>query len=888
MKSGPLPPRWLERIAFPASPRGELLYLLGDLREEYAERHQRQGPLRASLWFVGQAAACRYRLSISRLGTRPRVDGSSQPLSSVISDAARSVRLVFRRPGFALLMALTTAAGVAGTAVTMAGLYSVLVTPLPWSDPDRVFMVETKLGDLAWSGSSIPEFRDIEGGMAAFEQVAGYGYAVSMIGDSTNASRLSGLLVTGDLFSLLGAEPTMGRGFTPQDAIPGAEPVVLLGHETWQRDFGGDPGIVGRVVSLSGVPTTVVGVMGRDFAFPNREISIWEPWRLDLENPQASRANHFLRVVGRLRADVEVDVARAQLESVASDMTQTFPDSYSNGIALRMRPYLDVVLAGAGAPIRLLALAGFLLFTVSAVNVTMLVANRRDGRAKDAQLRLALGAGRIRASIPSAVEAWLGILSGGAVGIAIASIVLGAIRDAAPPEIPRVELLALNPWLIGVLVVAAAVVAAIATGASLGWSEGPDGLGRAVRGDRGATPMLRRGETLVVTQIALAMTLCCGAGLMVRSLQSLYAVELGVQPEGVLTARVTLRGDGFREAEERIAGFRSIRDELLRQPGVREVGGALNLPYGGRYGSDWTFQTEETQSLGIGESPVATVQMAGPGYFEAAGITVEGRTFTDADVADGVFVGIVNRTMAERHWPGRSALGQRFRVWNDPAKPWMEVVGVADDVRSFGVDRAAAPIYYVPTTQAHVSTYFTPREMFMLVRTELDPAALSGSLRGAVGAAVGSATVSSVRPMTDVIASGHGQRTLTLQVLSAFAGVALFLAGIGVFASMLTGVTRRRSEIGIRRALGETAGTIVRELVQRALVIALAGAVIGVALSLAGTRLLAALLFGVDAWDPAALVGAAGVLVAVSLAATLIPSLRALSISPIEALQSER
>lgn len=887
MSRGPLPPRWLERLAFPSHPRDDLLYLLGDLREEYAERYGESGPLRAGLWFVVQATACRCRLTVSRLGASSGLNPFSQPTGSVISDAARSVRLVLRRPGFAVLLALTTAAGVAGTAVTMAGLNSVLATPLPWHDPDRVFMVETKLGDLAWSSSSIPEFRDIEGGMDAFEQVAGYGYTISMVGDSTNASRRLSLLVTGELFALLGAEPTMGRSITSQDAIPGAEPVVILSHETWQRDFSGAADVLGRVVRLSGVPTTVVGVMGPEFAFPDREIAIWQPWRLDLENPAASRANHLLRVVGRLRPGTEADVAESQLGAVSARMTETFPEVYTNGIDLRMRPYLDVVLAGADAPLRLLALAGLLLFTISAVNVTMLVANRRDGRAHEAHLRLALGAGRVRAYMPSAVEAWVGILSGGATGIIIAASVLAMIRNAAPQEIPRVELLSLSPSLVGFLGTAAVLVAAIATAASFGWRRASDGLGRSVRGDRSSTPLGRRGEVLVVTQIALAMTLCCGAGLMVRSLQSLYAIDLGVEPEGVLTARVTLRGDGFREPAARIGAFREIRDEVLRLPGVTAAGAAFNLPYGGRYGSDWTFQTEETQNLGVGPSPVATVQMAAPGYFEAAGIEVEGRTFTDADDTDGVLVGIVNRTMADRYWPGVTAVGQRFRVWNDPVKPWIEIVGVANDVRSFGIDNPAAPIYYVPTTQSHISTYYTPNEMHLLVRTTLDASDLAGPLRGAVSTAVGSSTVSDVRTLTEVVGLAHGRRTLTLQVLGAFAGVALFLAGIGVFASMLTGVTRKRAEIGIRRPLGETASAIVRGIVGRSLLIATSGALLGIALSLAGTRILSAVLYDVEPWDPAALFGSASVLVLVSLLATLIPSMRALRISPIEALHGD-
>ncbi|MEQ9401395.1 MAG: ADOP family duplicated permease [Longimicrobiales bacterium] len=888
-----MPPRWLERLAFfPGGPRGELLFVLGDLREEYANRRRDTGAVRAHLWFLVEAVSARARL----LSVRPRTTAPKSsaalapryPIGLMTNDIARSLKTVARRPRFAILVAVTMATGVAATVVMMAAFQSVVLTPLPWSDPDRVYMIETKLGDLDWSdASSIPEFRDLDEGVTSFEEFGGYGFGVAMVGDSMTASRLPSLLVTGELFALLGAQPALGRSFVAEDALPGADPVVLLSDQVWRREFAADPGLVGRTVQLNGRATVVVGIMPPDFAFPDRSIEVWTPWRLDLANPNASRSLHFLRVVGRLGSQVDPNVARAELAAVTATMAETHADAYFKGYQTRMRPYLDVVLGGARNPLRLLGLAAALLLAIATVNVSMLVADRRVARGRETGLRVALGSGYGRALLPLAVESWAGIVVGAGIGTLVGWSVLRWAREAAPAGLPRIDLLGISPGTLTAVGVSLAIVGTVATLLAFAGSGVPASIRPGTRGARGDRSVFRRSDALVVTQIALAMTLTSGAGLMVRTLHSLYEVDPGIRPEGVLTARITPRGDAYRSAEARIEFHRQLRAELTALPGVTEVGVALNLPYDGRYGSDWVFQNESTQHLGVGESPVATVQMAGPGYFEAAGIPLEGRGFTEGDRADGRLVAVVNRTMAERFWPGRSAVGQRLRVWNDPVSPWMEIVGVAADIRSFGLDRDAPPIYYVPTTQSHVSTFFVPGEVFVLVRTSREAEDMALGLRRATGRVDPTATLSAIRPFEEVVAAGFGQRELTLWVLSAFGGVALLLAGIGVLASMLTLVTKRRAEIGVRRALGETAGSVAGRLLRRTLGLTLAGCAMGVVLSVGAARLIVTVLYGVPVWDPPALLGAATVLLSVALLATLVPAMSALRVEPLEALRAE-
>ncbi|MEZ4586115.1 MAG: FtsX-like permease family protein [Gemmatimonadales bacterium] len=570
---------------------------------------------------------------------------------------------------------------------------------------------------------------------------------------------------------------------------------------------------------------------------------------------------------------------------VTARIGQAHPDTYALGYETRLRPFVDLVLGGARQHLRLLTLAALLLLAIGTVNVGMLAASRREARTHESSVRAALGSGSVRALVPFAVETWTGIVGGAVAGTWIGWAVLRWVRSLDPAGIPRVDLMGLSGGTLLIVGLAVLLAGGVTTALAMMGVSIPNPLRTGARGTRNTPAAGRRARILVVTQVALAMTLCTGAALMVRSVRALYAVDPGVRAEGVLTARVTPRGARYRDPAARIEFHRQVREALLAAPGVRAAGASLNLPYAGRFDGDWTFQTEADQDLGIGESPVATVQMVSPGYFEAVGLRVAGRTFSERDGAMDPAVAIVNETMARRHWPGRSAIGQRIRVWNDPVKPWMEIVGVVADVRALGLDQAPTPIYYLPTTQSHVSTYFTPGEMFLSVAGDRDPELLAPVVHRAVAEVDPTAIVSSVQSLGSVIDAAVGPRSLTLWILAAFGGVALLLASIGIMASMIATVAARRSEIGIRRAFGARPVPVAARLLGQSLATVLVGAGIGGVLAIAATRAISPLLFGVEAWDPVA-IGGAAVLSLASIAASLGPTSRR-PVEPLESLRSE-
>lgn len=892
--SGPRPPAWLERLAFlpslPAS--GDAWYLLGDLREEYADRCAATSPFRANAWFLREAVRARIQLRTSR--SRPAVTSahaSAHPphdnrVASMMVEIRQSVRGVVRRPRFAFMVALMTGTGIGAAVALAAVLRSVVFTPLPWPEPERVHALETRVANLDWMGSSGPEFLDFREGLSSFEALGGYGYGFGTLGDSLSARRVRVAYLTAEVLPLLGAVPALGRYFTPEEDVPGTARVALLSHDTWQREHGGDPAILGSTIELSGQARTVIGVMPAGFDFPSPDIAVWVPWRLALADGQLSRSNHFLFVLGRLRPGVTPEAAGAELRLVTDRLAAEYPADYSSGLETRLRPYLDRVLGDVRGPLWLLVAASLLLLGIATVNVSMLVAGRRVARSHESAVRVALGSGRIRAAAPQLVEAWLGILAGGAAGIWAAWAVVRAVRSAGITALPRTDLIQLTPdiALAGgagtVLVGLIATLCALAAGRNAG-------LGASSRTMAGSRYAYRSIDALVAAQIALAVTLCIAAGLMVRTTGALNAVDPGVDADGVLTALVTPRGPAYDEAAARIAFHDALRERLLAIPGVTAAGAALNLPYAGRFNSDWTFQREEDQDLSVGDSPVATVQMVTPGYFEAAGLAVEGRSFSTADRADAPPVIIVNRTMAQRFWPGRSAIGQRMRAWSQPEKPWMEIVGVVEDVHSFGLDRPAPPIYYLPTTQSHLSTFFTPGEMTVLVRTAGDPLSVAGPVRTAITSVDATVAISSVQPFEDVVRRSLGHRPVTLRVLAAYSAIALALAGIGVWALLTAVVQARRREIGIRLALGERVSRIGVRLVVRTLTLVFIGTLAGIAVALSGARLLASVLFGVQAWDPVTIGGVVLVLGGTALIAAALPALTAMRVRPLEALRED-
>ena len=896
------PPRLVEWLLVLVAGR-ESWFLLGDLREEYADMRSTTSRRRAMFWFWSQILRVGPRLALQRLRplTGPPADSNDGEGSSARSwrpadwsaagfiDIRQTVRAATRRPGFALLVAGTLGVGIAAVTLLTAIIQVSVLAPLSFPESERVLALETRMADLGWFGSSAPEFleqRDLQ----SFERVAGYGNGVVTLGDSLSPRRESVAYATADLLPLLGRSPQLGRFFSAEEDQRGGPFAVVLSHRVWKRDFGGQADIIGSTTLINGRSTPVVGVMPENFAFPTSEAAAWLPWRLDLLDAPGGRGNHFLDVVGRLRSGVELGAARAELEVLTERSARLNPDHYSEGYQTRLRPFIDRVVGEARRPLWILVGAAFLLLVIATANVSTLLIGRAHARARDVSVRAALGASRLRANAPFLLEAWIGVLTGGVLGLLATAVGLRLLSRSDITALPRIDLLEMTPltWLVGgALMVAAGSIATlspIAASRAGGRFAGLDG-----RGVLGSRRVYRSQRVLMTSQVALAAALCMGAGLMVRTLASLHAIDTGISAESVLTLRVTPPPAVYGEAIETVRYHTRLLERVRAVPGVNAAATALNLPYGGRYNNQFTFQRVDDATKSIGDSPVATVQFVSSGYVAAAGLRLSlGRALAATDVADAPAVVIVNESMARRFWPDQSAVGQRMRVFNTGTpKPWMEVVGVVSDVHANGLGLAAPPIYYVPTTQAHVSTFFTPLERTLLVRTQAAPASLVGPIRRAIGEFDAATAISAVRPLATVVDTSVEEESVTLKVLGILAASALLLATIGIAATTGASVRMRRREIGIRRALGETSSTVATRVITSTLRYVLMGIMLGVVGSVGAGSLLASVIYGVRPWDPITIFGVSAVLALAAAAASALPALTAARTDPLETLRAE-
>jgi putative ABC transport system permease protein len=813
-------------------------------------------------------------------------------LSALATDAARGARSFLRSPGLALAGSFTLALGIGAATALFSVVNAVLVRPLPYDRPETRVMIWSRWTgfDKTWvSEHEVFDYRRLP----AFRQVAAWSSDQGNLTGDGEPVRVGIAPVTVNALSTLGAEPVLGRPFRPEEEKPGADAVVLVSYRLWQGRYGGDPSLVGQTILVDGRPRQVVGVMPRGFRLPTdygedaaEPTELWVPLYLD---PASERGNHGLYAAAELAPGVTAAQATAQLEALARSLTQEglYPE------AMRFSPFAvplpDEIEGGVRPALLLLSGAVVFLLLIACANVAHLLLARAEARRREIAVRTSLGATRARLLVQLLGESLVLAVPSGLVGIVLAALGVRLFFASGLMGIPRAEEAGMD-----VRVLVFAMVVALGTTLVFGLAParlfvGVNPVDALRDGGRGATAGRSRSRlrsVLVVAETALSVVLLVGAGLLLQSLWALQRVELGFVPEHVLTARISLPETGYEEADKVVAFYRHVAERVRAISGVKAAGFIRLLPLGAPIG-DWGLDVE-----GYAEAPGLNAkgdwQVASDGALEALGErVVRGRGFTAADTADGEQVGLVNETMARTYWPGEDPIGRRFRMGSNLSRPWVTVVGIVADVRHNGVTVPIKEKFYRPHAQFHRSTGFPPRTMSIVLRTEGSAARFVGALRAAVRDVDPNVPLAAVRPMTEVVETALATPRLAGAVLAVFAALALTLSAIGLFGVLTFLVSQRRAEIGVRLALGADPLRIVRLVLGSGLRLSVLGAVVGSLAALALVRLLAGLLHDVRPHDPLTFAVVPALLLAVSVAASLLPAWRATRVDPATTLRAE-
>ncbi|HEX8072781.1 MAG TPA: ABC transporter permease [Pyrinomonadaceae bacterium] len=803
-------------------------------------------------------------------------------MQTLWQDLRYGVRTLWKSPGFTLVAVVALALGVGANTAIFSVVNSVLLRPLPYPDSERLvaFAGVNQGAGINDSNMSVPDFADWRGQNDAFAQLAGFvtGGALLVSGDEGERVRAAG--VTEDFFPLVGVAPLRGRALNAEDQTPGHEPVVVLSYGLWQRRFGGDPNAVGGRVMLGGKSTAVVGVMPPGFDFPAQS-ELWTPLQLDAAAER--RDNRYLQVVGRLKPGATIAQAQSQLDTINARLAQSFRET-NTGWGVQLTNLRESLVGSVRASLLVLLGAVGLVLLIACANVANLLLARATARQRELAVRTALGASRGRVVRQLLTESLLLSVVGGALGLLLSVWLTDLLVAVSPAGSPRFEEIRPDARVF-VFTCAVTVLTGLVFGLVPALQASRLDLNDALKeGGRGGAESARRNRVralLMTAEIALSFMLLAGAGLLVRSFVRLRETRPGFNPDGVLTMRLSLPPGKYAQGEPRAQLYRQVCERVAALPGVTAAGAVLTMPLGGDTFSVGRSFIREGRPMTPEESANAAYYVATPGYFRALEIPVlAGRGFNEQDTAQAPMVVLVNETMARKFWPGESPVGKRITIWRDE-KFAREVVGVVGDTRP-ALDTPAGAQMYVPYAQDA-----TWGSLTLVVRAQGDPAALAAAARNEVRAFDKTFPVYNVKTMAEVAAASAAQRRASMLLLSAFAGVALLLAVIGIYGVTAYYVTQRTHEIGVRMALGAQTGDVLRLVLGQGLRLTLAGIGVGLFAALALTRLLASLLYEVSATDPLAFAAGALLLGAVALLACYIPARRATKVDPMVALRYE-
>ncbi|HKV39771.1 MAG TPA: ABC transporter permease [Blastocatellia bacterium] len=813
-------------------------------------------------------------------------------METVLQDIRYALRIMIKSPVFTGVAVVALALGIGSATAIFSVINAVLLKPLQFKEPSRLVQIWGKFDKqgLPQNWISEPELWDLKQQTRSFEDLAGFTAGGANLTGSGDPVRVNSALVNASFFRLLGIQAAKGRTFYEEEDRPGANTEVILSDSLWKSRFAGDPGIVGRAVTLSGQSFTVVGIMPQGFDYPAKS-DLWEPLALDAAKPGA-RGSHYLEVLGRLRPGLTLQQASSDLAGVATVLLGRYPDNYggNSGWGMYAIP-LKTQMVGDVRPAMLVLLGAVtFLLLIACANVANLLLVRATVREKEIAIRAALGAGRRRLVKQLLTESVMLALAGGAIGFALAYAAVKAFVAFGPKDLPRLDEVAVNwPVLIAALGLSLATGLVFGVFPALHLSR-PD-LHRSLKEGGRTQAGGRSGMTsaLVVSEGALALILLVGAGLMMKSFRRLLEVPLGFTSDHLLTFRITLPPRTYPDGTKLQTFYDSLLEKVRRIPGVETAGAVSQLPLSGAYSSGTTIVEDTSAGPGLarvmGLYPMleADRREVTPGYFESMHIPLkEGRMFTPADNDLAPKVVIIDEKFARTFWPKADPLGKRVLTGGSREKPeWGTIVGVAGHVRHYGLEKEGREQLYFPFDQK------TSNTMYLTLRTSGDPDSVVGAARSAVMELDRGEPIYQVKSMDELLAGSIAQPRLYLALFVAFAAVALVLAAVGIYGMMSYAVTQRTNEIGVRMALGATAMDVVRLVTFRGLLLTGGGLVIGLAGSFGLTRLMVSLLYAVSPTDPATFVLISLLLGVVAIAACVIPARRATRVDPLAALRYE-
>ena len=813
-----------------------------------------------------------------------RAYGWENVVETTLADLRHGLRQLLRRPAYSIVAVLTLGLGIGASATIFSVVNPILFEALPYPDADKLMMVwDGPDGDR--SDVTFGTYREVVARSRTFQSMAVVRPFQATLTGVAEPERFDGQYVSADYFRVLGVAPALGRDFQAADDRPGAPFVVLISDSVWRRRFGGDRSIVGRQVLFEDTPVTVIGVMPATFEnvlSPSAEI--WSALQYDATLPVNGREwGHHLHMIGRLREGVGEEQAKQELEAIARTPDTAF--SRPSWAALRngfVTTRLQHDLSRAVRP-ALLAILGAvaLLLTIACVNVTNLVLARGVERRTELMVRAALGASRLRLMRQLTVETVLLAIMGGLVGIALASIAVDLVTALSPSELPRAAAIRVDGR---VLMFAVALVTMI--GFAVGIVPALHGSRADLRIDGRSTTDSRGREvarrTLVVVQVAFALVLLAGAGLLLRSLQHLLAMPPGFEPRNVLTLQVQTAGRRFRDPNAAHQFFTAVLEAVRHVPGVSIAGATSQLPLTGDV-DVWGVLFESAPPVAINDNREASRYAVAPGYFEAMGIPLRrGRLLNAQDDGSAPHVALISESVAKRRLPGVDAIGQRLRIGGSPG--WFTVVGIVGDVRQASLAIDPTDAVYVTNEQW---TQFSDRARWLVVRGQSDPGALMPAIRSAIESVDKGQPILRVATMDERVNASAAARRFALVLFQAFGVVALALASIGTYSLLSGSVTRRLREIAVRAVLGADRRSLLELVLREGMSLTIVGTLIGLGLAMLASRFLETMLFGVSRLDAATYISVVALLALTSAIACWMPAWRASRLDPNAVLRAE-
>ncbi|HKG47548.1 MAG TPA: ABC transporter permease [Pyrinomonadaceae bacterium] len=812
--------------------------------------------------------------------------GRSNLLVDFLHDLRFALRMLLKNPGFTIVAVIALALGIGANTAIFSVVNSVLLRPLPYEDPERLVMVWE---DASKSGhprdtptaANYADWRDqnqVFDGMAAMTDES---FNLTGAGDP---ERLEGMRVSASLFPLLGVEPQLGRVFTAAEDQPGSQRVVLLSYGLWQRRFGGDPSIAGKPLTLNGESYIVVGVMPARFQFPTSDNQIWVPIAFTSEEA-ADRGVHYLQVVARLKSGVTLEQAQAEMHTIAARLQQQYPETNTDvGAAVTS---LHEHLVGDIKPALLILLGAVgLVLLIACANVANLLLARAAVRQKEIAVRIALGARRLRLIRQFLTESILLSTVGGVVGFVIAYTGLVLLRTFIPENISQTREISIDLKVLGFT-----FFVSVATGVIFGLAPAI----QAVRFNQSET--LKEGgrdaatggsgkrlrSLLVTAEVAISLVLLIGAGLLINSFVRLRNVDPGFRSDNLLTMKIVMPEAKYLDRPRRIAFYNNLLQRVQSLAGVRSAAITTNLPLY-HQGNSISVHLQGRPEPPPGQELIVVTRIISPGYFDTMTIPLlSGRKFSEQDIVTTPRVAVVSETMARSFWPNEDPTGKRIAIGEIKSdRDWINIIGVAKDVRQVELTADPKPQMYLTYLQFG---FFDSRDL--VVKTDVDPASMAATVRKAVWEIDKDQPVSNIQTMEAILADSIARQRFSMVLLAIFAGVALVLAGVGIYGVMSYSVAQRTHEIGIRMALGAQTAAVLKLALAYGMKLVIIGIAIGLVAAFALTRLMSSLLFGVTATDPTTFTLISLLLIGVAALASYIPARRATKVDPMIALRYE-